>query len=398
MPSGAMSPRLVLALSAALLPLVGAAVTAAASGALPAPGPPDPLLQVVDSAGDLIVTSPTGVLAAPVPLQRDRAFRSDLAVTGLAVCSRGETFIVATDEVDSWLGRVSFSTGVETTVGKIPGQVIVGIACDGAGHLFGLTDDSAGASPHSLLRIDTRRADVAVVKALDDHHPAASYHLSGAIAWNPADASLYYSYFDASGHLFVDRLAPRTFRQTPVLTSGTIMALPTAMAFGQGTLWLATFEVLYAMDATDLAGGFSQASYPDLTTQLYDLSTGMTGLLPSRLACAPGPTVACLYNRFKIEVAYDAGLRNGRGPAAVVLDGRLSSGFTFFDPQNVELVVKIVDACSTTGKWRLSAGGMTNSEVSITVTDTATGAVRTYGNAGRQPFRTVIDAAAFNCP
>src|ERR1700680_1591801 len=208
MRSRAALPRPVLAVSAALLAV---AVTAPASDALPAPDPSAPVLQVVDFHGDLIVSSPMAVLAAPVPLQRDRAFRSDLDVTGLAIGPRGETFIVGTDEVDSWLGRVSFSTGVETTVGKMPGYVIVGIVFDGAGHLFGLTDDSAGVSPHSLVRIDTRKADVAVVKALDDHHPATSYHLSGAIAWNPADGSFYYSYFDANGHLFVDRLVRGTF-------------------------------------------------------------------------------------------------------------------------------------------------------------------------------------------
>jgi hypothetical protein len=120
--------------------------------------------------------------------------------------------------------------------------------------------------------------------------------------------------------------------------------------------------------------------------------------LLSRLACVPGPTVACLCNRFRIEVAYDAGRGKGRGPASLVLDGRLRAGFTFCDPQSLELIVKIIDTCSITGRWQLSAGGMTDSGVSITVTDTATKAVRTYQNVSRQSFRTVIDSSAFRCP
>lgn len=116
-----------------------------------------------------------------------------------------------------------------------------------------------------------------------------------------------------------------TLRQTPVLISGALTAPPTAMAFCQGMLWLATVEVLYAADTTNLAGDFPLASYSGLTTQLYFLPTGITGILSSRLACVPGPTVACLYNRFQIEVAYDAGRGNGRKPASVVLHGRLSA-------------------------------------------------------------------------
>jgi hypothetical protein len=397
MRSRAASPHPVLALSVALLPLMGAAVTGPASGAPPAAGVAARVLQLVDFQGDLIVTSPTAFLTAPTPLLRDRAFRSVVNVTGFAVSPQGEAFIVGTDEVDSWLGRVSFSTGIETTVGRISGIVVADIAFDGAGNLFGLTDDVYGASTHSLVRISRRKAFVQVVKVLDDHDGTCYPHF-GAIAFNPADGSFYYSCLDPNGHLFVDRLAPGTYDQTTVLTSGAVGEAPTAMAFDRDTLWLATFDALYSADITNLAGDFSYAGSPFIATQISDWFTNITAILPSRLACVPGPTVACLFNRFKIEVAYDAGRGNGRGPASVVLDSRLSVGFTFLDPGSVELIVKIVDACSTTGKWQLSAGGLTDSGVSITVTDTASGAVRTYASARRQPFRTVIDNSAFSCP
>jgi hypothetical protein len=385
----------VLTLFAALLAV---AVGTPRSGALPPPGGPEPVFQLVDFAGDLIVASPTGFLAAPVPLRRDRSFSSVVNVTGFAVSPTGETFIVGTDDHDSWIGRVSFSTGEETTVAKIAGYVIVDIAFDGAGHLFGLTGGCDGASPHSLLRISTRRAYVLVAKVLDDHRPPTCYSLFGAIAFNPADGSFYYAFLDSNTNLFVDRLAPGSFDQTPVLTSALTQDPPTGMSFSQGTLWLSTFDRLYAADASNLAADFSFAGSPVLTTPLSSWFTNITAAMPSRLACKPSPTLACLHNRFQVEVTYNAPPGHGSGPAAVVLDSRLSTGFTFFDPGDIELMVKVVDACATNGRWWLFAGGLTDVGVAIKVTDTATGSVQNYGNARGHLFKTLVDTAAFGCP
>lgn len=50
--------------------------------------------------------------------------------------------------------------------------------------------------------------------------------------------------------------------------------------------------------------------------------------------------------------------------------------FWFFNASNVELVVKVLDACHF-GRFWVFAGGLTNVDVDLTVTDTATGAVKT---------------------
>jgi hypothetical protein len=67
----------------------------------------------------------------------------------------------------------------------------------------------------------------------------------------------------------------------------------------------------------------------------------------------------------------------------------------------VEAVVKVLDACSFPGAPRfwVFAAGLTNVEVVLTVTDTATGAVKTYTNPLNRAFQPVQDTAAFaTCP
>jgi hypothetical protein len=52
--------------------------------------------------------------------------------------------------------------------------------------------------------------------------------------------------------------------------------------------------------------------------------------------------------------------------------------FWFFSAGNIELVIKVVDGRPVNGHYWVFYGALTDVEVSITVTDTATGAIRTY--------------------
>jgi hypothetical protein len=44
------------------------------------------------------------------------------------------------------------------------------------------------------------------------------------------------------------------------------------------------------------------------------------------------------------------------------------------------------------------AAGLTDVEATLTVVDSATGAVRTYNNPLGEPFRPILDTEAFGCP
>ena len=54
--------------------------------------------------------------------------------------------------------------------------------------------------------------------------------------------------------------------------------------------------------------------------------------------------------------------------------------FWFFDAANVELIVKVLDARVINGKFWVYYGALSDVEYTITVTDTVTGAQKTYFN------------------
>jgi hypothetical protein len=370
-------------------------------GDSPAAGPPAPTFQVIGSFGDLAVVNPTNLLTPAVFIQIDSGFGASSA-TGLAISPGGTVFIVGNDfTANSWLGQVNFTTGVETTVGEIAGYVINDIAFDGSGHLYGLTDNATGTSPHSLLLINTATAAVSVAKVLNDHggHTGSGdFQEEGAIAFNPTDGSFYYADRDSSNHLFVDKLAPGTFTQTAVLATTSTTA-PTAMAFSSGKLWLFSFGSVLSADASNIAAGFTFAGNPVFPTPDGLFAFFSDGAVPNTLPCVPSTTAACLDNRFKIEITYDATPNNGTGPANVVLESTASVKFTFFDPTNIEMILKILNACAPPfNKWWVFAGGLTDVGVAIKVTDTTNGAFRNYHSTKGSLFQTFADTSAFNCP
>ena len=377
-------------------PLAASARTTASPDAVSATVP----FQAVGRFGDLAVASPAQLLTVATLIQGDAGFSSFIFINGLALSpTTGKIYVAGFDGTSSYLGEVDWKTGIETTIGKIAGEVIVDLAFDGSGNLYGLTANADGTDQHALLRINTATAVTSVAKVLDPHGGNADFSEDGALAFNSADSSLYYADVDSTAHLFIDKLAPGTFAQTTELTSQ-LSPNPSAMAFAQGRLWISTNAGWYSANATDLAadvspiGNFSAFPTPDGS---YAYFPG--GMFPSTLSCTPSPTAACLDNRFKVEVSYDATPNNGSGPAKVVLESAESVKFTFFDPNNIEMILKVLDACSPPfNKWWVFAGGLTNVGVAIKVTDTATEAVKNYASTKGQLFQTFADTQAFPCP
>jgi ELWxxDGT repeat protein len=111
-------------------------------------------------------------------------------------------------------------------------------------------------------------------------------------------------------------------------------------------------------------------------------------------ACAPGPGQLCLQGgRFAVTSAWkDFQGRTGTG-TAVPLSGD-TGYFWFFAPTNVEVVTKVLDGTGLNGKFWFFYGALSNVEYTLTVTDTRTGAVRTYRNPSGQ-FGSVADTGAF---
>lgn len=104
--------------------------------------------------------------------------------------------------------------------------------------------------------------------------------------------------------------------------------------------------------------------------------------------------------RFKIQVSWRTQQGdNGRGRSLPLLAD--SGLFTFFDPGNAELLIKVLDACPFAEHHWVFFAGTTNQAFTLTVTDTgtATESVRFYDNPLGRVTETVLDTAAFStCP
>lgn len=115
--------------------------------------------------------------------------------------------------------------------------------------------------------------------------------------------------------------------------------------------------------------------------------------------CLDGGPILCLNKeRFRITAAWK--IRPGATGAGKGARLTGDSGtFWFFDPANVELTVKVLDACASSGRYWVFLSGMTNVEVTVTVTDTKSGKVKTYFNPQNTTFVSRLDTNAFNtCP
>jgi hypothetical protein len=118
---------------------------------------------------------------------------------------------------------------------------------------------------------------------------------------------------------------------------------------------------------------------------------------PQPAACNPSPTSLCLQNgRIRVQTTWRSGGSSGLGRTRTITND--TGSFWFFDAGNVEVLVKVLDACGFNQRFWVFASGLTDVGVTLTVTDTTTGQSKTYQNQQRKPFRLIQDTTAFGCP
>jgi hypothetical protein len=103
-------------------------------------------------------------------------------------------------------------------------------------------------------------------------------------------------------------------------------------------------------------------------------------------------------DRFSVTASFQ---QSPEGPSffATAVSLTADSGyFWFFDRENVELVVKVLSACSLDGHFWVFAGGLTNVGVTLLVEDTVTGASQVYTNPVGTAFEPLQETKAFSCP
>ncbi|HYG61096.1 MAG TPA: hypothetical protein VEL74_00825 [Thermoanaerobaculia bacterium] len=115
---------------------------------------------------------------------------------------------------------------------------------------------------------------------------------------------------------------------------------------------------------------------------------------PCAPASVPGPRRVglCLGERFEVEMDWQAVGTHGAGQGVQLT---ADSGYLwFFGPNNIEVMVKVLDGRAVNGHFWVFLGGLSDVDYTIAVRDTVTGAVRTYVNpVGR--LVSLADTAAF---
>lgn len=114
--------------------------------------------------------------------------------------------------------------------------------------------------------------------------------------------------------------------------------------------------------------------------------------------CVPSNTKACLNNdRFAVSVAWKTPSQQGTGTAIEYTSE--SALFWFFGSSNIEMILKVLNACSLNNSYWVFAAATTDVEYTITVTDTQKGTIKTYFHAQGTAAPAITDTSAFaTCP
>jgi hypothetical protein len=114
--------------------------------------------------------------------------------------------------------------------------------------------------------------------------------------------------------------------------------------------------------------------------------------------CTADATTLCLNNnRFRVTTDWRSLTASGVGSAVPLTSD--SGYFWFFDAANIEVVVKALNGCEVNGRYWVFAAGLTDVDITLRVTDTQTGALKTYVNPRGTAFQPIQDTSAFaTCP
>src|ERR1700730_15002616 len=197
-----------------------------------------------------------------------------------------------------------------------------------------------------------------------------------------------------------------------ISTSGQVTKLgdfgATHMAAGRdGNVWFTDLLAIYRITP---GGELTRFDTPG--SVIYDLVAGLDGKIwftdnannkikrldPSggTPLCSADAHKLCLnHSRFAVTAGWQG---TPLGPVALATAVPLtdeSGYFWFLEPGNIEVVVKVLNACADPwNAYWVFAAGLTNLGVTIDVTDALTGAHQSYTNLFGTPFQPILDVSA----
>ena len=135
------------------------------------------------------------------------------------------------------------------------------------------------------------------------------------------------------------------------------------------------------------------------TPLLAAVLAASTAVAAGQGACDNPTTLCVVGNRFQVTVNWTKSDGTvGTGTRVKLTDE--SGYFWFFDPNNIEMVVKVLNGCGLNDAYWVFAAGLTNVQVNWLVTDTLTGATFLGTNNQGTAFVPVQETQAFpnSCP
>src|SRR5262249_8246926 len=194
-------------------------------------------------------------------------------------------------------------------------------------------------------------------------------YVSWAVGNNGAGATLSRFLTD----LYVDGVFKNNWAADPPLNTG-ILAYAEDYAIGPMPAGTTTIRI-----KADSGNSIPESNESD---NEYTRTIAVSAPAP---VCVPNGTTLCLNTgRFRVQVTWRVPSQGTSGAGnAFALTG--DTGYMwFFSANNIELVIKVVDGRAVNGKFWVFFGALSNVEFTITITDTVTGAVRTYFNPSGQ--------------
>ncbi len=244
---------------------------------------------------------------------------------------------------------------------------------------------SCTAGPFLCLAANRFRAEV-TWKANGVSAPAQAVSLSGDTGYfwfvDPANVELVVKVLDGralNGHFWVFYGGLTNLAYTLTITD-TVTGAVKVYANPAGKFASAGDTAAFAASASAAAPLAPDDAVESLPEAPAAPATPATALAGTKAACAAGPASLCLgAARFQVLLSWkDFSGKAGTGQAVPLSDD--TGYFWFTSPDNVEVIVKVLDGRALNGHFWVFYGGLSNLEYTITVIDTGTGFRKTYTN------------------